>query len=210
MRRPDHTLRQSFFDTRGLREWPYLFLCTGLFFAELGYWIPSFLISLYAQLSLGTTPDYAFYLVAFMNAGGLAGRRILPAYLAQIVTIGPAWVLAAGAGLLAWLSVQTVAGITALCIFLGFMSGIVVSVPNVMIPELSPSMSVVGARSGMMWTFVAFAGLIGAPLAGLLVNTRTNNYAHGLVFSGVSMCVGSAMLCLLVVHITRSKLTSGR
>ncbi|KAF4427554.1 MFS transporter asaE [Colletotrichum fructicola] len=196
-------------DSSALKDTPYLFFCLGLFFVELGYWIPPFIIAPYAQLSLGTSADFAFYLLAYMNAGSLAGR-ILPAWIAQVRTIGPIWVLivgclSLGALILGWIGIRDVTGITIWGVSVGFMSGIAVALPNAIVPRLAPYANVVGARTGMMWCFVAFAALIGAPIAGVLVDTATNDYSRGQLFSGLSICLGAALLCVPAVHVGRRK-----
>ena len=189
--------RGTFFDASALKEPSYLLLCLGLFFVELGYWIPPFYITPYAKLSLHTTSQFAFYMLAITNAGGFIGR-VFPAYLSQV--FGPAWVLVAGSMalgilVLSWLAIHNIPGITVWSVLVGFMAGIAVSLPNAVVPNLSPFTSVVGTRTGMMWSFVAFASLIGAPIAGALVDTDTGNYQHGEVFSGVSICFGALLLC---------------
>ena len=88
------------------------------------------------------------------------------------------------------------------------MSGITMLVPNAVLPKLSPSSSVVDAMSGMMWAFASFADLVGAPLARTLVNTGTNSYKYGQVFSGLAMCIGFELLCVPAVHITRQRFWS--
>lgn len=196
----------SFFDVSALREPPYIFLCIGLFLIELGYWIPPFMIAPYAQAYLHTGADFAFYILAIMNAGSSAGR-ILPAYLAQIKTVGPVWVLfggtlSLGVLVLCWIGIHNVSGIIVWSILIGFMSGITVSVPNAVVPRLS-TFHRVGARTGMMWCFVSFAALIGAPIAGTLLNEKTNSYRNGQLFSGLSICIGSALLCVPAVHVGR-------
>ncbi|KAH9229080.1 hypothetical protein K456DRAFT_1899750 [Colletotrichum gloeosporioides 23] len=191
------------------QDTPYLFFCFGLFFVELGYWIPPFIVAPYAQLSLGTSADFAFYLLAYMNAGSLAGR-ILPAWIAQVRTIGPVWVLivgclSLGALILGWIGIRDVTGMTIWGVSVGFMSGIAVALPNAIVPRLAPYASVVGARTGMMWCFVAFAALIGAPIAEILVDTATNDYSRGQLFSGLSICLGAALLYVPAVHVARRK-----
>jgi Na+/melibiose symporter-like transporter len=187
----------TFFDTGAFKEPPYILLCAGLFFVELGYWIPPFSLPPYAQFSLHTSADFASTLLAVMNVGGLAGR-VLPALVAQV--FGPAWVLVGGCLslgvlVLSWLGVHDVQGITVWSVLVGFMSGIAVSLPNAVVPKLSPLKSTVGARIGMMWSVVAFAALIGSPIAGLLIDTKNNKYENGEIFSGVSICLGGALLC---------------
>ena len=199
------TRRQTFFDARALTEPAFILLCLGLFFVELGYWIPPFSLPPYAQFSLNTSATFAANLLAIMNAGGLAGR-ILPAFLAQI--FGPAWVLVGGVLslgvlVLAWLGIHNVPGITAWGVLVGFMAGIAVSLPNALVPKLSPMSSVVGARTGMMWFFAAFASLIGSPIAGLLIDTEENDYQGGKIFSGTSICLGAALLCVPAIRVTK-------
>lgn len=143
-----------------------------------------------------------------MNAGGLLGR-ILPAYLAQIKRVGPAWILlldvfSLGSLILWWIAIQTRAGLIVWAILVGFMSGITVSFPNVVLPRISPSYSV-GARSGMMWCFVSFAALTGAPIASVLVNTKTNDYKRAQMFSGITICLGASMLCVRAWHIAKKR-----
>lgn len=200
--------REAFFDMSAAREPPYIILCVGLFFIELGYWIPPFTITAYAQSEIGTDTEFASYSLAIMNAGSFAGR-IFPAYLAQVKTIGPAWVLVLGTtclgGLvLCWIAIHDVTGITVWGALVGFMSGITVSLPNAVVPRLSPH-NYVGARTGMMWCFVSFAALIGAPIAGVLVDTKNNDYRNGQLFSGISICFGAALLCMPAVHINRKR-----
>ena len=190
--------RNKFFDAPALKEPAFLLFCLGLFFVELGYWIPPFMITPYARQTLGTSADFAFYLLAIMNAASFAGR-VLPAFAAQIRFIGPAWTLVAGVLclgvlVLSWMGIKNVVGIAVWCGLVGFMSGITVSLPNAVVPRLSPSTSVVGARTGMMWSFSAFATLFGAPIAGALIDAQTNSYKRGQIFSGVSICLGAGLL----------------
>ena len=208
---PNHSIRKdSFFDMSALKEPSYILLCIGLFLIELGYWVPPFMIAPYAQSTFDTSSDFGFYLVAILNAGGFAGR-IVPAYAAaQIKGIGAAWILFAGSlclGIIVftWIGVHNIGGLIAWGLLVGFMQGIPISFPNAIMPQLSPVASVVGARTGMMWMFVSFASLIGAPLAGLFIDPVNNDYLRGQIFSAVSICVGAVLLVIPALHVTRKK-----
>lgn len=74
--------RRGFLDLSAFKEPPYILLCIGLFLVELGYWIPPFTIPVYAELKMRTGTEFAFDLLAMMNAGSFAGR-ILPAFVAS-------------------------------------------------------------------------------------------------------------------------------
>lgn len=202
------TSRNLLVDKSATRELPFVLLCLGLFLVELGYWIPPFTVPIYAEVKVRSATDVSFYILAIMNAGSFAGR-IMPAYLAQVQRVGPAWVLVAGAFslgtlILCWMAVQSRTSLIVWAFLVGFMSGITVSMPNAVLPRLSPS-HVLGVRSGMMWSFVSFAALIGAPIAGILVNTKTNDFRKAQMFSGISICLGAFMLCVPAWHIAKNR-----
>lgn len=197
--RPDPTYRRpkgALLDPSAIKEPPFVVLFFGLFFVFAGYWIPLIYVTPYAQFSIKTSASYAFYLLAIVNAGSCAGR-ILPALIAH--RVGPAVVLTIGSIclgilILAWIGINDVAGITIWAVLVGFMAGITVAIPAAVVPLLSPTPSVVGARTGMAWSGAAFAGLIGSPIAGALVETKTNNYTHGQAFGGAMSLFGGLLL----------------
>ncbi|KAF7198258.1 Aspyridones efflux protein apdF [Pseudocercospora fuligena] len=194
--------RQSstlFLDISAFRGPSYLFLCAGLFLVELVFWIQDFLIAPYAQFALSSSSQYVFYLLAILNAGYPAGR-ILPAFVAQMPKIGPAWTLFAGSAILGilvfcWIAIDDVIAITVWAVLVGFTSGIAVSIPKTVVPKLSAPKNV-DTRSGTLWTTVAFAALIGAPIAGMMVDTEDGSYKGGQMFGGAIICAGSILLCV--------------
>jgi predicted MFS family arabinose efflux permease len=206
--RPDPTHRRpkgSMFDPSAIREPPFVVLFIGLFFVFLGYWVPLIFVTPYAQFSIKTSVSYSFYLLAILNAGSFAGR-ILPALIAH--RVGPAVVLSAGGVclgilILGWIAIHDIAGITVWAILVGFMAGITVAIPAAVVPLMSPTPSVVGARTGMAWSGAAFAGLIGGPIAGALVDTKTDNYTHGQAFGGAASLFGGLLLIYPAVTIAR-------
>ena len=68
---------------------------------------------------------------------------------------------------------------------------------------MSPTPEVVGARTGMAWSGAAFAALIGGPIAGALVETKTNIYTHGQVFGGAASLLGGVLLAYPALTIAR-------
>ena len=206
--RPDPTLtrnRGPIIDITAFRDPPFIILFIALFFVFLGYWIPLFFLTPFASLSLKTSESYAFYLLAILNGGSFLGR-ILPALFAQ--KFGPAvtemlGALSLGILIMSWIGIHSVAGITVWSVLIGFFSGLNVAIPSAVIPLLSPSPSVVGARTGMAWSGAAFAALIGSPIAGALVNTTTDDYRNGQLFGGASSILGGLLMAYPAVFIWR-------
>ncbi|KAI1351281.1 MFS general substrate transporter [Xylaria sp. FL0043] len=195
---PDHpksaklTMLLSVFNGR-----TYQFLCVGVFFALLGYWVPLFYLVPFASLSLGTSPTYASYLQSILNAASLFGR-ILPAAVGH--KLGAANILLVGATTLsilvfAWISIDSVAGITVWVVFLGFTTGSVITIPNAVASRLSQP-SNTGLRIGNMWAVGAFAELIGPPIGGALLMERDGktSYLGCQLFGGLSVVIGAVFL----------------
>ncbi|KAI8181243.1 Quinate permease [Colletotrichum sp. SAR 10_86] len=184
-------------DSSALKDIPYLFFCLGLFFVELGYWIPPFIVAPYAQLSLGTSADFAFYLLAYMNAGSLAGR-ILPAWIAQVRTIGPVWVLivgclSLGALILGWIGIRDVTGITIWGVSVGFMSGIAVALPNAIVPRLAPF----GYDSAFIGTTIARASFV----RDFGITSATSKEISSNITSAFQAgALGGALMCFFITE----------
>ncbi|KAI0508755.1 major facilitator superfamily domain-containing protein [Xylaria bambusicola] len=175
----------------------YQFLCIGIFFTFFGYWVPLFYIVPYAARSLDTSPTYASNLLAILNAGSLFGR-VIPAAVSHKVGVANvllAGVAAMGVVILAWIGVESVAGITVWSVVLGFTTGSIITMPNPVAARLS-QVSNTGVRIGIMWAVAAVAELIGPPIAGALLTQRDGkvSYLGCQVFGGVSVLIGAVFL----------------
>ncbi|RYC57244.1 hypothetical protein CHU98_g8958 [Xylaria longipes] len=176
---PVHTSKPRGIFFAPLKGRAYQFLCIGVFFVLLGYWVPLFYLVPYASRSLGTSPNYASDLLSILNAASLFGR-VLPAAVGH--KVGAANILLAGTTvlgvlILAWMSIGSIAGITVWSIFLGFTAGSVITIPNAVASRLSQP-SNTGLRIGIMWAAGAFAELIGPPVAGALLIERDGKHVE--------------------------------
>ncbi|KAI0864804.1 major facilitator superfamily domain-containing protein [Xylaria cubensis] len=185
----------------------YQFLCVGVFFTLLGYWVPLFYLVPFASRSLNTSSSRASDLLSILNAASLFGR-VLPAALGH--KIGAANVLLAGATILgvlilSWISIQNIAGITVWVIFLGFTSGSVITIPNAVGSRLSEA-SQTGLRIGIMWAVGSIAELIGPPIAGALLTEHDGRISYLVcqIFGGLSVLVGAGFLVVPAWSIMRS------
>lgn len=172
----------------------------------IGLYIPVFYIQVYA-LTKGVTAneEFAFYLLAILNAGSFFGR-VIPNFLAG--TIGPMNMIvlctfAAGILCFCWISIDNLPGITIFAILYGFFAGAYVSLIPPVLVELTPDMSVVGTWLGMMLFVSAFGLLIGSPIAGLLVKIEQKDFVAAQGFAGGVILLGG--LSMLLALITRAR-----
>ena len=181
--------RRKMLDLAAFREPAYLLFSLGLFFVFVGLYIPFFYMPTFAQEVAHANDNLASYFVAILNAGSFFGR-LIPNMLADKVgawqVLIPVTVFTGIFGLI-WIGVKTVAGIVVLCIFYGFFSGAVISIPPSALVVISPNLAVVGTRMGMCFSFAGLGLLIGSPAGGAIIGTSAS-------FKGVAGYTGALVL----------------
>lgn len=107
-------------------------------------------------------------------------------------------IVAAGALLFGWFGTSTWRGFLVFAMLYGFFSGTLVSLPPACVVSLTePSeMSKIGVRMGMVFSVIGFATLTGTPIAGALISRDNGGYTYAIIFSGIAMFLGSALLIL--------------
>ena len=164
--------RRPFFDTKVLREVPYVFFTIGEFFGFMGLYIPFYYISSYAIAHKIVDQNLAFYLLTILNTGSVFGR-IVPNFFSD--KIGPLTVtmpfsIFCGIVAFSWISIHSTGPLIVFCIFYGFFSGTFVSIMGPALATLSPDLALVGTHMGMSFAFAALGLLIGNPVAGVLLD----------------------------------------
>ena len=199
---------RRFFDSSALTDWPFMVLSVASLFSATAYYIPlPYLPVLTAVRIPGINPDLTFDLLAILNGSSVVGRilaGIVAAKFGPTETISVALVL--GSMLLfCWIAVGSVAGTIIWSIFWGMISGVLVALPGAFIPLFSPSLAVIGTRSGMYWVWVGLGMLIGSPIGGAIYDprSRATNWWKLQVFAGVFM-MGAALLTVYpILHLRR-------
>ena len=110
--------------------------------------------------------------------------------------------LAAVVVLFSWSAIHNVAGFVVFAVVFGLISGALVAAPSAAIshPVLAPSISVIGTRLGILWMSGSVGVLIGAPIAGAIVDVQRGYFAPGQDFAGAMVAAGS--LCLVTPLVT--------
>lgn len=196
---------RSLIDTAAFRSTVFVQWTLALFLLYLAYYVPLFFIVSYSRYGLGTGEDFAFYMLAVVNGSSVIGRTV-PYLLGQRVKPLYTLIFSSLLGvilLFSWIAIHTRAAFVVWCVLWGFVAGVLVTAPTSTVahPLLSPSLDVVGTRLGMSWSAASIGTVIGAPIAGVLVDVSTGNFLHGQVFGGAVMAAGAAFLVWPLVAI---------
>ncbi|KAJ8102477.1 major facilitator superfamily domain-containing protein [Lipomyces tetrasporus] len=175
----------------------------------LGLFVPFAFVASHA-LANGLSLASAFHLIAYLNAGSLAGRLfsgmlsdkagnfniyILVCFMSGIVAF-PFWYLS-----------TTEVGIIVVAAAYGFASGGVLAMYPALIAHISPVREI-GTRVGAVSAAIAFGALASLPIAGAIVGGEEDpvgNYNGMQIYAGVAMMAGS-----VIAVIAKGKATGGK
>ncbi|KAI0096149.1 major facilitator superfamily domain-containing protein [Nemania sp. FL0031] len=194
---PPSSSMRRLVDPRALSDPSFLLFSLALFFAFIGFYVPFFYISDYAQAKTNASAQFAFYLLAIQNAGSAFGR-VIPNIMAVRAGALPVLLGCMFATIVlaySWPATSTVAGVTVFSVLYGFFSGGLVSLLPSALIALSPDLSVVGSRFGMCFSFAGLGLLIGNPIAGVIVS-KDRGFLGQALFTGSAVFVGLILMSL--------------
>ncbi|OTB13107.1 hypothetical protein K445DRAFT_304514 [Daldinia sp. EC12] len=193
-RRTSASKVRSLIDASALREPPYIIYCLSLALNNVAFFAPIFYLQSYSLLHGLEGQTVALYLVAILNAASVLGR-LTPSLIAN--RIGPVHTLflsifLTGITVLAWTNTTSGIGNILFAIAYGFFTGGIVALPAVVLTSFTTDLSRLGTRLGMSSMLNGGASLVGAPIAGKILNA-TGSYLGVQLFSGF-LFIGTAML----------------
>lgn len=191
-------------DFSALKDVPFVFFTAAMFFGFMGIYVPFFYLPSYCLTVPGFSSSLAFYIIAIINASSTFGR-ILPNFIAD--KAGPLNVMipcVAITTLLAWcwIAAHSVGGVVTFGVLYGFFAGCFISLPPTALVTLSPNLSLIGARMGMVFTISGFGLLIGTPLAGAILKADNGSYLGLQIWGGVNVAL--SFICLCIVRISKT------
>ncbi|KAJ5519643.1 hypothetical protein N7463_000096 [Penicillium fimorum] len=180
--------------TSPFSEVPFVLLtlasCCGFF----AMFVPISYIVLEAQED-GINRDLAGYLLTILNAASLPGR-ILPGYLGDKLgrfnVMISMCALSAIVILALWLpgtllSPGNAAIYVVFSMLYGFASGAFVGMVPALLGQISPDVTKIGVRQGVLFTCISIASLTGSPIAGAILSRQNGTYWGLQVFGGAMM-----------------------
>jgi MFS family permease len=73
----------------------------------------------------------------------------------------------------------------------GFASGAFVGMVPALLSQISPDVTKIGVRQGVLFTCISIASLTGSPIAGAILSRQNGTYWGLQVFAGVMMAAGA-------------------
>lgn len=201
---------RSLFDMAAFQDRPFVVYGLATFLMFTAYWVPWFYIPLYGRFGVNASASFSFYLLSITNACSIVSRLSTPIFQRWISTISMLFIMSILGGVLVWtwLAVSTLGGFIVFCMFWGFFSGPMAVLPAAAVADLSPSLSVVGARMGMVQAFSAVGILIGSPIAGAISDPKSGDFIGGQAYSG-SCLFASTFLIGATIWLLRKQKKSG-
>lgn len=191
------TSRRQLLDRSAFADPPYLLFTLGLLSVWTGLYLPFFYIPLYARQTLQVSSDVSSYLLACISAGSFFGRVLVNSlagrYGARLMTLSNTFLLAVLA--FTWAAVTNMTGAIVFGLVYGFFAGAAVSLPPVLLSEITSDLRVVGTRMGMSLGVSSFGMLVGSPIGGVLIGVG-NGYLPLQMFCGATITCGCALYLL--------------
>jgi MFS family permease len=189
------------FDIHAFSEPPFCFFTLALTVSMAALYIPSFYIQTFAIQTKIIDPNLGAYVLPILNAAGMFGR-VVPNFFADAtgtMNMLIPFIFCAGVVVFGWIVVHNVAGLMVFAILYGFFSGAILSLPPSVIASLSPSLAVIGTRSGTSFAVASLGLLVGSPVAGAILQS-SGRYVGLQVFAGAlllaaAMGMGVARIC---------------
>jgi predicted MFS family arabinose efflux permease len=188
------TEKRALVQLSAFKEPPYALFCLFMFFGFFGFY--SFLV--YVQpyaIQTGIMDDnLGFDLLPILNAASTFGRiipNLIADYTGPINMLIPAATMTGILGF-CWIRVHNVPGIIVLSILYGFSSGAFVSIPPIVMMNLTKDLRDLGTRLGMCLAITSIGLLVGTPIGGALIN---DSYQY----LGVQLFVGACLLTSAVL-----------
>ncbi|KAF5230020.1 hypothetical protein FAUST_10043 [Fusarium austroamericanum] len=180
-----HKVR-SLLDPTAFRDPAFMAFCLALFLMWIAYWVPFFLLPLYAQFKGGASSELAFYVLVIANASTIPGRYMAVPFSNRF---GPS-ITMAGFGFASsvlffgWIGVDTVPSVIAWAVLIAVFMGPLSVIYPILVPRLSPNPELVGTRMGISSAAAALGTLIGFPVTSALNDIEGGIFWKSQVFNG--------------------------
>jgi MFS family permease len=202
---------RAWIDTSAFTAKAFVSILCGAVFSATVFYLPMLYLPLFGTTAGGIhNANLAFYLVSIPNGASVLGRLLCGLVATAIGPIETCGLAVASSAILlfCWFAVVPPVGLVIWSIAWGFISSAIVAMPGAIVPRLAPSVTVIGTRTGMLWTAVAIGMLIGSPIAGALIEYGDGHIKWWRVqlFAGLCMAISRFFFVYPTIYVRRKKL----
>ncbi|KAG1760765.1 major facilitator superfamily domain-containing protein [Suillus occidentalis] len=186
------------------RDGAYVCACVGMAAHEVGFFFEAFYLQLDSTVH-GLSQGFSFYSLTILHSGSFIGRLaagFVSAYVGIPNTVvGSSFI--SSAVLFAMIGLHSVVSVAVIATSYGIFSGGVVATMGPLISYLTPEISHIGARMGIMFAIAGIGSLVGAPICGAFL---TSHYIwwKAVIFAGSVASGGcfmfASMQVILKIH----------
>ena len=202
-------MRRSMFDMTAFSDVSYSMFAVAAFLIYSAVLVPFFFAPSFAEEDLHTSGNMAFYTLAILNTGQLFGR-IIPGWFTDLHPhfFGPEILLATAellSGILdfCWIAIHNLGGFVPWCLIYGFFSGMIATLPAIVLPYLCPNLAMYGTRLGMVYACAGLGLLISTPVAAA-ANSSAGGFLGAQIWTG-SLCCAAVLFFVLPAKEARRK-----
>ncbi|KIM93550.1 hypothetical protein OIDMADRAFT_137595 [Oidiodendron maius Zn] len=202
---------RNWIDISALTDMAFVSTVFGTVLSAMAYYLPMLYLPLFAETAIEGfhNIDLAFYLVSIANGTSVIGRLLAGLVATKIGPIETCSLAVITSALLlyCWLALKSTGGLIVWAAFWGLISSAIVAMPGAIVPLLSPSLGVIGTRTGMLWAGVGVGMLIGSPIAGALVDETSGkiHWWHAQLFAALCMTFSSFFFVYPTIYVRRKK-----
>ena len=197
---------RQFVDFSAMKELPFLAFMLAGFLTFAAFLVPYVFIPTFAITSLESSEKTGSYLFGVINAAQIFGQ-IGPAWFSDHVggevMLGAALFLDGILGF-CWISVHNMGRYVCFLIFYGFFSGMIITLPPIVMPYVCPSLAVLGTRPGMAYAASGLGILIG-PLIAVAAVGSSKTFVGAQLWVGCCIIVAAAIFSVTVVAAYRQR-----
>lgn len=136
------------------------------------------------------------YIISLLGAFSFLGRfstYFLARWVGALTCTGIVALLSS-ITLFCWAEVHNTGGLIAFTVVYGFLSGAIGAFPPFIVPQLTPDITRLGVRLGMVFLGLGTAVILSIPMAGLTLGATFDNFRHASILCGSAMMAGAVFL----------------
>jgi MFS family permease len=191
--------RGAIVEYQALRSPEFALYVIGIFITFLGFFTFYNFVEAWTIAShLDTKGLSVFYILPIVNAASALGR-VIPNYISDYIgrlNVQVPAVIVAGILVLLWLPVNEIGALMTIAILYGFFSGALVGLPPATVASMTPDLTTLGGRLGVVFVAMSISSLIGSPVTGAIIQASNGSYDAARIWGGVTMVVGGLVLLL--------------